>query len=116
MNPIELLLKYPGFASQIVPQMRPRTEAVNQNALDMAMQMSTPLMVGATRPRVPSGDLADVMGMIANRTTRGMKTNPQDYQAYLETANDMLGKKAATKMATYNPVKLAQEILKRLGK
>ena len=49
MNPLEILLKYPGFAQQIVPQMRPPMNGTNQQALDMAMQMSTPLMVGRVK-------------------------------------------------------------------
>src|SRR3990167_1614336 len=90
MTPIELLLSYPQTALNLPNQaIRPQVNPQQQKLIDMAMQISTPLVVGRTM----APELKEAMGMIANRTTRGMRVNMEDYEVFAKTAKEMIGKR-----------------------
>ena len=89
MNPIELLLKYPGFAQQLIPQMRPNVSGVNQNALNMAMQMSTPLMMGGVIPKTALLDHA-IAGRILNTAEKISGSRPTAYMNLIQRAGKFL--------------------------
>ena len=117
MNPIELLLKYPKFAQQIGPLLTPKQNPNNQRALDMAMQMATPLMMGQVRPGIGRvrpgmgpGEINAVTRLIHQTLTKRSTTTPLDYEDLMAAASREWGmsEKAVRKM---DVVEVAKNLL-----